>query len=256
MIRAFSALAINGFREARRHRVSVVVAGFALVLLLGSTLVAETTVYSMNRVLTDFGLGAMSAALVLLTIFLSSGLLAREIERRTIFLVVSKPVSRSAFLLGRFAGTVLTLGALLLAMSAVFFVECLMYGAPITAPKLIAAGTLWVELVLLTSVGFAMSSFSSPMVSAVVSTGVYFIGHLAEDIYGLATTSKVEAVRVLGKAVYYVVPNLERLNFRPQATYDITPAAERVVTGVLYGFGYSAILLSLAVILFNRRDFK
>jgi Cu-processing system permease protein len=256
VIRALVTLTVNGFREARRHRVSVVVAGFALVLLLGSTLVAEVTIYSMHRVLTDFGLGAMSISLVMLTIFLSCGLLAREIERRTIFLVVSKPVSRSTFLLGRFAGTVLTLGVLLLSMCAVFFAQSWLYGAPITAPKLIAAGTLWVELVLLTSVGFAMSSFSSPMVSAVVSTGLYFAGHLSEDIYKLAERSKLPPVTVLGKAVYYLLPNLERLNFRPQAAYDITPAASSVVTSVLYGFGYAAVLLSLAVIVFNRRDFK
>ncbi|MFL5319158.1 MAG: ABC transporter permease subunit, partial [Myxococcaceae bacterium] len=88
-------IAWNGFREARRNRVTVVVAAFAVAILLCSTLVSEVTVATFDRVLTDFGLGSMSLIMVFLAIFLSCGVLSREIERRTIFMVVSKPVSRS-----------------------------------------------------------------------------------------------------------------------------------------------------------------
>ena len=100
----FIALTLNGFREARRNRVTLIVALFALSLLLSSSLVVEVTVGVFDRVLTDMGLGSMSLMMVLLTIFLSSGLISREIERRTIFLMVSKPLSRGAFLVGRLFG--------------------------------------------------------------------------------------------------------------------------------------------------------
>src|SRR5690349_9243174 len=121
---------------------------------MASTLVAEVTVYSMHRVLTDFGLGVMSITLVLLAVFLSCSLLGQEIERKTIFLIVSKPVSRATFLLGRFAGTMLTLGALLVIMSGVFFLQCVLYRAPITAAALEAIGMLGVELCVLAAIGF------------------------------------------------------------------------------------------------------
>jgi hypothetical protein len=101
---AFLATAWNGFREARRNRVTVVVGVFALLTLLLATLVTQITVVTFRRVMVDTGLGLMSLILVFLSIFLSSGLLAREIERRTIVLVVTKPISRSTFL-ARFAGT-------------------------------------------------------------------------------------------------------------------------------------------------------
>lgn len=256
MIREFGALSLNGFREARRNRVSVVVAVFTLGLLLSSTLVTEVTVYTFQRVLADVGLGAMAVTLVMLAIFLSSGLLGREIERRTIFLVVSKPVSRALFIVGRLAGNMLTLAALLLAMSVVFFTQEALYGLSVTQPQLVAAGMLWVELLVISSVGFAMSSFASQLVSAVVTTGVYFAGHLSADIYNLASRSDSTAIQWVGKGTYYVLPNLARLNFRPQASYDVVTPAMDIVQSAAYGVGYAGVMVALAVFIFSRRDFK
>jgi Cu-processing system permease protein len=178
----FIALAFNGFREARRNRVTVVVGVFALALLLSTTLVVAVTINTFERVVTDMGLGAMSLTLVLLAIFLSSGLLSREIERRTIFLMVSKPISRGAFLVGRLMGNMLTLTVLQAAMAGLFFLLVVSYGYPITQAHLVATVMLWFELWVLSGVGFLMSSFSSQMVSAFVTVGVYFAGHLSGDI--------------------------------------------------------------------------
>ncbi len=256
MIQSLVALTLNGFREARRNRVTLVMAMFALAMLLSSTLVTEVTVHTLNRVLTDVGLGVMSIMLVLLAIFLSSGLLSREIERRTVFLVVSKPVSRGLFLVGRLAGNMLTLTVLLVAMAAVFFLELSLYRGGITHAQFVAIGVLWVELLLLSAFGFAMSSFSSQMVSAVVTTGVYFAGHLAGDIYSLAAKSKNEFIQVLGKVTYYILPNLSRLNFRPQASYAVDASAQQICSSVAYGLAYAGVLVMLAIALFSRRDFK
>ncbi|GHG64518.1 ABC transporter permease [Comamonas sp. JC664] len=256
MIREFGALTLNGFREARRNRVSVVVAVFTLGLLLSSTLVTDVTVYTFQRVMSDVGLGAMCLTLVLLAIFLSSGLLSREIERRTIFLVVSKPVSRALFIVGRLAGNMLTLAVLLVMMSVVFFTQVALYGLPVTAPQLVAAGMLWVELLVISSVGFAMSSFASQLVSAVVTTGVYFAGHLSADIYSLAGRSSSVFIQWLGKGIYYLLPNLARLNFRPQASYELMTPAVDIAKSAAYGVGYAGVMVALAVFVFSRRDFK
>jgi ABC-type transport system involved in multi-copper enzyme maturation permease subunit len=256
MIRPFAALTINGFREARRHRVSVVVGGFAVAILLCSTLVAEITVYSMERVLTNFGLGVMSMTLVLLAIFLSCSLLSKEIERKTIFLVVSKPVSRTLFILGRFAGTALTLLTLLVAMTLLFLAQCKLYGAPFHWVQVQAAFMLWIELLVLCSVGFAISSFSSQLVSAVVTMGIYFCGHFSSDIYSLSQRSESQFIRGLGKSIYYALPNLERLNLRDAAAYSKTVSWAEIGPSVAYALCYAAVMLSIAVILFRRRDFK
>ena len=255
-MQSFAALALNGFREARRNRVTLVVGMFAIAFLACATLATVVTVYTFYRVLTDVGLGVMSLMLVLLAIFLSSGLLSREIERRTVFLIVTKPVSRSLFLVGRLAGNMLTLTVLLLGMAAVFFLEMLMYRVSFSSSQLVAIGVLWFELLLLSSFGFVMSSFSSQTVSAVVTTGIYFAGHLANDIYAISSRSKSTVIQVVGKVTYYLLPNLSRLNYRPQASYALSVAPGEVLSSIAYGTTYAAALVALAIILFKRRDFK
>ena len=252
----FVALALNGFREARRNRVTLLVGIFALAMILSTSLVLEVTVGTFDRVLTDVGLGAMSLMLVLLTIFLSSGLISREIERRTIFLMVSKPLSRGAFLVGRLFGNMLTVTVLQLAMAALFCVMLRFYGSPLTPAHLAAMGMLWFELWVLSGVGFLMSSFSSQMVSAFVSVSVYVAGNLSSDIYKLAGKSQSDSLEVLGKAVYYVLPDLSRFNYRPQAAYNAAISSSELLSAMGYGVAYTSVMVALAILLFNRRDFR
>lgn len=253
---AFLATAWNGFREARRNRVTIVVGVFLAVLLLSSQLVTEVTVTTLERVLTDFGLGTMSLILVFLAIFLSTGLLSREIERKTIYLIVTKPVSRSTFLLGRVAGNMLTLAVLLLGMSLLFFAELQIYGSALTRMQLVALAALLMELLVLTSAGVLMSSFAGTTVSAIAVVGLYLAGHLAPDLYNLTGKSETPTFRLVGKVLYYAIPDLERLNFRPHAAYRLAIDGKTLVANFAYGFVWAGVLLTLAVIVFNRRDFK
>ncbi|HEY8210771.1 MAG TPA: ABC transporter permease subunit [Myxococcaceae bacterium] len=256
MIRSFAALAWNGFREARRNRVTLVVAAFAVALLVSGMLLTSSAVAALERVLADVGLGSMSLSLSLLAVFLSSGLLSREIERRTIFLVVSKPVSRGRFLLARQAGNMITLTALLAAMSLLFWGQHVLYGYSATQPMVASVGGLWFELFLLSSLGLCLSSFAGQLTSGVVAIAVYLAGHLSADLYRLAAHAGSPGVQWLGKAAYYLLPNLEKVNFRGQATYNIPVEASAFWGGAAYALGYSAVLLGLGVIIFNRRDFK
>ncbi len=256
MSQAFLALTLNGFREARRNRVTVVVAAFALGMLVFSGLLTNLSISTFDRVLTDVGLGAMSLTLVLLAVFLSSGMLSREIERRTLFLIVSKPVSRSLFLLARFAGNMLTLAVLLVMMALLFFGMVSIYGTAITQAQIIAIGMLFFELMVLSSIGFLMSSFSSQMVSATVTIGSYFAGHLGSHIYKMADKPDAGLLGVVGKVIYYALPNLDRVNFRGQATYEIVTPLSDLALQAAYSMGYVAVMLALAVFLFERRDFK
>lgn len=256
MIQSFLALTLNGFREARRNRVTLAVGAFAILALVSSTLVTGVTLQTYPRVLCDVGLGSMNLILVFLAIFLSSGLLAREIERRTIFLIVSKPLSRTQFLLARLCGNLLTLLVLLVTMGVIFIGEMALNSVAITQPQLIAMVGLFFELVLLSSIGFLFSSFTTQMVSAIATCGLYFAGHLSTDIYRLSAHSQDTLIRSLGKAAYYVLPNLERLDFRPMATYGVHLPASVVLSAAGYALAYSAGLLAIATVIFNRRDFR
>lgn len=253
---AFWAMTWNGFREARRNRVTTVVGAFALVSMLSTNMVTEVTVMTFDRVLNDFGLGMMAVLLVALSIYLSCGMLAQEIERRTIFLIVSRPISRARFLLARLAGNMLTLAILMVAMAVIFFAELKFFGTDITQPTLMAMAGLLVELLLLSAAGFFFSSISGQLVAAICTTSVYFAGHLSPDMVRITQNSKNEVSRLFGTVLYYVVPNLERVNFRPNAAYAAPVDYALFLNSVLYTSAYALGFIGLAIFFFERRDFK
>ena len=256
MITQFRAMVGAGFREALRNRVTLVVVIFTVVLLLSSLLLTEVTVATFDRVLTDVGLALIVLVLVPLAIFLSGAALGREIERRTIFLVMSKPISRGLFLVSRYAGVLLTLLVLLGAMSLVFFCQQKIYGAKITLAQGQALGLFGLELALVSALGFFFSSFAGTLPATFMTASLYLIGHLSPDLYRAAQRSDVLPVRLLGKGLYYVLPNMDRLNLRPRATYAAVTSASECLRSGTYGLAYSLLLLLLATLLFQRRDFK
>jgi len=206
---AFWAMAWNGFREARRNRVTVVVAGFAAVMLLSTNLVADVTVITFDRVLTDFGLSVMAFIEVGLAIYLSCGLLPKEIERRTLFLVVSRPISRGQFLVARLAGNLLTLWILMGAMVALMSLELRLFHSPLTQPMLAAVLGLAVELLVLSAAGFFFSSFAGQVVSAICTVALYFAGHLSIELWRIAD-KQTGVTRALIRALYYPLPTSRR----------------------------------------------
>lgn len=256
MMGQIGAIALNGFREARRNRVTVVAAAFAVVMILSTALVMDVTIWTLDRVLTDTGLGAMSLLSVFLAVFLSAGLITKEIERRTIFLVVSRPVSRAQFIIGRWLGNALTLGALVAAMTVIFAVQMVLLKVPLTSTMWVAITGLFFELLLLTSLGFLLSSFASQIVSALTVAALYVIGHLSGDLYRFANRSPVEVVRWLGKGLYYLLPNLDRLDFRMKAAHEQLVPFDELAASAAYACAYSVALLVLTIAIFNRRDFK
>ncbi len=255
-MKGFMALAWNGFREARRNRVTTVVAAFALVLLISSSLVTQVTVHTYDRVLTDFGLATMAILLTGLSVFLSCGLIPQEIERKTIFLVVSRPMSRTRFLLARLTGNLITLGLLQVAMTAVFFFELWLYNAPVTSAIVASLVGLFFELLVVSAVGFLFSTFSSQLISALTTVGMIFAGHLAGDVYRLASKSTSDFIQFIGHASYYIVPNLDRLNFRDQASLATAVPIGEIAQAIGLALGYATLLVVMATLIFERRDFR
>lgn len=251
-----SALVLNGFRESRRNRVTLVVFLFAFLMIFSATFAMELTVATFDRVMTDLGLGVMSLITSFLAIFLATGLIPKEIERRTIFMVVSKPISRSMFVVGRFLGNMLTLYAVLGMMTALFFIQLELGHSKVTQPHVVAVIGLAFELLIISAVSFLFASASSQFVASVISVGLYFLGHLVTDLYQMASRAQSTALSALGRAGYYVLPNLDRLDFKARATYaELTPWSE-LGNSAIYAIGYSVVMLVIACLLFEKRDFK
>lgn len=254
-MRQLSALALAGFKEALRNRVTVVVAVFAVVLIALTSVVMNLTVLSLDRVVTDFGLGVMSLLLISLAVFMSVGMLNRELERRTAFLIVSRPISRSQFIVARYLGIVATLTMLLAAMSGVYAAQLVVFDVPYVSSIPGALVGLWCQLVLLSAMGVFFSSMSGQVTSAISVVGLYLIGQWTSDLHVLA----VKLGPVLGavaRAGYYVLPNFARMDFKPQAAAGVSVGIDELLRGLGTSVGWSLLFLVGATLLFRRRDFK
>jgi ABC-type transport system involved in multi-copper enzyme maturation permease subunit len=255
-MRTLLALASAGFKEARRNRVTVVVVAFALVMILMTTVFLNSTAFTLDRAVTDFGLGVMSLLLVGLAMYLSVGMLSREVERRTIFLVVSRPVSRATFVAGRFLGIVATLTVMQAAMVALYASQVWLFEVPPTGAMVAAVAGLWIELVVIAGLGLFLSSFAGQLTAATVLVAVYLVGHWAPDLWALADRTPSALLQGLLRAAYYVIPNLDRFDFKAAAAYGQGLDGGVLLQSLGFGLAWATALVAAAALVFTRRDFK
>ncbi|GMU60932.1 MAG: hypothetical protein AMXMBFR34_26950 [Myxococcaceae bacterium] len=255
-MRALFFIALNGFRESRRNRVTVVVGLFALLLVFFTTFSFELAVNTLDRAMTSVGIGFISLISEVLAIFLACGMLPREVERRTVFLVVSKPVSRTTFLVGRYLGNLATVLFVFSLMTGLFFLQFVVLRGTVTQAHLVALVGIVAEVVLLSAVGLLFSSFSSQFISVTTTVGLFFVGHMASDLYRLASASKAPAVKAVGLALYYLLPNLERLDFKLRATHSLLTPPGELGAALAYAGLYATLLVAVAAWIFERRDFR
>lgn len=254
-MRPLALLALAGFREALRNRVTVVVAVFAVVLIALTTVVMNLTIFSIDRVVTDFGLGVMSLLLISLAVFMSVAMLNRELERRTVFLLVSRPISRALFVVARYLGMVGTLTVLLLAMSTVYALQLLIFDVPVPSSVPASIGGIWCQLLMLCAMGVFFSSMSGQVTSAVSVVGLYLVGQWTSDLHVLAAKLP-PALAAIARAGYYVLPNFARMDFKLQAAAGMSVSFREFMLGLGTSVGWSLLFLVGATLFFSRRDFK
>jgi ABC-type transport system involved in multi-copper enzyme maturation permease subunit len=228
---------------------------FAVLLIGGSVLLGALTIAEQQKIVTDMGLAAINLIGVMIAIFVGISLVSKEIERRTIYTLLAKPVGRSQFILGKYAGLTLTLAVNLGIMWAVFLLTLWMTHSPIHAGLFQALQLIVVELLLVTAAALLFSTFASSTMSATFTVGLYVIGHLVGDLKGIAEGSPNEALAAIMTGLYYLCPNLEILNVKGQAAAGVSIPLSYQVLATSYGMLYAVMLLTIACAVFQRRDF-
>ncbi len=255
-LRRIVAIAHNTLREAVRNRVLYALLFFAVALIGTGVLLSTLSYVERERILQDVGLGAIRVFGVLLAIFVGIGLVHREVDRRTIFTILSKPISRSEFLVGKYLGLVLTLWLQIGIMALVFVAVSFGAGAPIGAGHAAAMFLIGVEVAVVVAVALLFSSFSTPMLAAFFTGSVWLIGHLTRDLRARGAHSDSEGTRRVTEWLYHTLPDLEAFDLTLHASHQLPLAASDLWLPLGYGFGYAALLLLGATLLFQRRDFR
>lgn len=248
-------IALNAFRESLRDKILYNLVLFAGLLIGLSVLLADLTITEHHKMIADMGLAAINLVGVIIAIFIGISLVNKEIERRTIYTIMARPISRSIFIMGKYFGLVLTLFVNMAIMLAVFLVTLWLYHVPIGFSLFQAVQLIFVEILVVTAIALFFSTFSSSTLSAILTSGIYVIGHLTADVRGMAMDSESAAVKAVAGLLYYLCPNLEMLNIKGQAAVGILVGPEYLMLASLYGLTYAGMLLTGACLIFQQRDF-
>ena len=248
-------IALNTFRENLRDKLLYNLLIFALLMIGSSLLLMRLTLGEFHRLILDIGLGSINFFGVLIAIFVGIGLVSKEIEKKTIYTIVSKPVSRYQFLLGKYVGLTLTLlinaAVMVIGLLAVLSFQ----DVPVHLVLFKALGTMFLEFMVVTAVALFFSTFTSATLSAIFTLAIFVIGHLTADLRMFGR--KMDDVgRATLDGIYYLLPNLERFNLKGHVTHQLDISGNDLLLIAAYGVVYTAFLLMLASIIFQRRDFR
>lgn len=243
------------FKEAKRDRILYLLFFFAALGIVASRVLAVLTVGDRIKIIKDVGLASISIFGVLMAILIGTGLVYKEIDKKTIYTLLAKPLHRAEFILGKFLGLVLTLFVMTAAMTVIFLAIVYAHTLKVETGLLVAVVYIFLELVLITAVAILFSSFSTPILSSLFALGFYLIGHLS---WGLELVLKKMAPgpgRSSVRALSMILPDLENFNFKTEVVHGLPIPPGIPFSAFFYGVCYTAFILGLAVLIFRRRDF-
>lgn len=248
------AMALNTFREAVRDRVLYLILVFAVLLIAASALLSMLTVGSEEKIIKDFSLSMISLFGTAAALFIGIGLVYKEIEKRTVYTLLSKPIRRGEFLAGKYLGLCMTLAVNLAVMSAAFYTLLALRGFSAEGMWM-ALLLIYVELMLVTAIALFFSSFSTPILSGLFAGTLWVVGHLTWSLKLLEELVTGALTRGVIRFFYLVLPDLEKLNVRGDLVYGVAISPERFAFALIYGLSYTALVLLAASAVFQRRDF-
>jgi ABC-2 type transport system permease protein len=262
-------IAVNVFRESVRDKVLYNLVAFAILLIGASYLIGQLTAGQDVKIIKDLGLAATSVFGLFIAIFIGIGLVSKEVERRSIYALLAKPVSRPQFIAGKYAGLVLTLAVNVAVMTVALYAVLgyltwietpefkAAWDAPGLDPALLKAVLLiFVQLMVVTAVALFFSTFSTPLLSAALTFGIYIAGHFNTELRNFDRLVNTKAAAWLARGLYHVLPDLSAFDVKTQVVHGLPVSGGYVAATVSYGLCYIAALLLASTVIFSRRDFK
>ena len=268
-MRATALMAANVFRESVRDKVLYNLVFFAVLLIVASYLIGQLTAGQDIKIIKDLGLAATSVFGLFIAVFIGIGLVSKEVERRSIYALLAKPIERHHIVIGKYVGVVLTLAVNLSVMAAALYLV-LAYmrwmspnnvvralEAPALDPTMLTAvGMIFVELAIITAIALFFSTFSTPILSATFTFGLFVAGHFSGDLRNFDQVVDSPVAVHLARGLYWLLPNLAPFDIKAQVVHGQPVSAGYLALTAAYGVAYIAVLLTAAVLIFSRRDFK
>lgn len=253
-----ASIAANTFREAVRDRVLYNLIAFALLISGAAILVGQLSIGIERLVVINLGLTAISLFGVVIAIFIGIGLVSKEIEKRTLYTVLSRPVRRWEFIVGKFLGLAGTL------VVNTFFMAIGVFAALYYVSRhfqmadgwlLVALYFIVLQFLVITAVALLFSAFSTSVESAIFAFLLFVIGSFAQDLRGFAAMAH-GFTRWLATVAAYLVPNFSSMNVISSVAHEQPVAGSLILFNTVYALLYSGAALCGAVLIFERRNLK
>jgi Cu-processing system permease protein len=252
-------VALNTFREAVRDRVLYSLVFFALLMMGAGILVGQISIGIEQIVIVNLGLSAISVIGLLISVFLGVALVSKEMDKRTLYALLAKPLRRWEFLLGKFGGLVLTLGVNTAAMAAGLFLVMLYVKHSLERSDvvvLVAVYFILLKLALIVALALLFSCFTTPLLSILYTAGLYIVGLYVQELRDLPEEVLKPAMRAFVKWVSYFLPNFENFNVMAMAAHGRAVPGTLILQNTLYTIVYCTVVLTAAAVVFSRRNLK
>jgi Cu-processing system permease protein len=252
-------VATNTFREAVRDRVLYNLVFFALLMMGAAILVGQISIGIEESVIVSLGLTAISVIGIFISVFIGVGLVSKEMDKRTLYALLAKPVERWQFLLGKFAGLTMTLAVNTAAMAVGLYAVLWTVKHPLAASDwylLVAVYLILLKLALIVALAMLFSCFTTPFLAILFTVGLYLAGVFAEDLRTMQAVDLNPATMKMMKGVSYLLPNFENFNVLGAVAHGRGVPGALVLQDTGYAVLYGAIVLAAAAMVFSRRNLK
>lgn len=249
-------ISYNTFKELTRNKVLYLILFFAILLIIFSLALASLSMGQTEKIVLDFWLAMIEIFWLVSVIFIWSQLIFKEIDGKTIYLILSKPISRYEFILWKFIWFAMILACIIFFQS-VFFVLLLWYSKfAITSIVLWSIFFIYIKLLVLFTIILFFSTFISSILSILLTIIVYIISHWITSILDMANHGNNYAIKTIWKVLYVIFPNFEALNIKETIMSPIVVSSSYIALNLSYAIIYSIIILGFTIIIFNRKTFE
>jgi Cu-processing system permease protein len=250
-----AAIALNTFRETVRDKVLSVIVLFALVMIVGGLWLGSISLEQQGRMMKDFGLVAVTAFGVIIAAFIAATLVRKEVEKRTVFVLFSKPVSRAAFVAGKFLGLAATLGVVIGGMGLFLFVLTLAVGGGASGLVLVATALIYLQVLAVVAVVVFFSTVTSAILASMLGLGVFVAGQLSHNVLSLSRIGSGALTEAVSWVVFLVIPNFNAVDVKAAAVGEMAVAWGEVALWALYLVAYMVVALAGAALVIRRKEF-
>jgi len=250
------AIATNVFRETVREQVLYLSLLYTLILVAAMMMLPEFSYDSSAKMIVDTGIAAIEVVSLIVAVLVGTNLINKEIDKRTIFILIAKPMHRTEFVLGKHLGLTAVVGALVSIMTVIFIALMAIKQIPIPIPAILTANffIFW-QTMLLGAIAILFGSFSGSLIASLLTLSAYLIGNFSRDLLLLGEISKNPSLQVVTRTFYMILPDLSRANLKNEAVYNILPSLPDMFNNGIYILSYALLTLAITIFIFARRQF-